>query len=63
MEKLIKEFLDKYKKSDVPNKQLAKLLMSYIRTKEGGWFMDLNVIAGRPENDREFVKMAEEDWQ
>jgi len=63
VEKLIKEFLDKYKKTDVPNDQLAKLLMTTIRTNKGGWLMDLNRLAGRPEADAAFIQMAEEDWR
>ena len=58
MEKLIEKVLDKYKRKNLPNKDLARLIVAHIKVGfdgKKGWFLDLSDHEGQHDKEKELI--------
>jgi len=58
MEKLIEKVLDRYKRKNLTNKDLARLIVAHIRVGvdgKKGWFLDLSDHKGQYEREKELI--------
>ena len=58
MEKLIEKVLDRYKRKNLPNKDLARLIVAHIRVGvdgKKGWFLDLSDHNGQYDREKELI--------
>ena len=59
MEKLIREVLDKYERKNLPNRDLARLIVAHIRVGldgKKGWFLDLSDYNGQYDREKELIE-------